>query len=360
MTRERLENLRKKMKEKDREIIRLLNERAQISVEIGKVKGESGIDVYDPAQEARGHGYLQELNQGPLPGKAVASIFREIISASRSLQRLTTVAFLGPEASFSHLAAQRHFGESSRFFPQTGIGRVFDEVEKEAIDWGVVPVENSLEGSVNVTLDRLITTPLKIRAEIYLRISQCLISSAENIAPIKKIHSHPHALAQCQVWLKTNLPNCTLAEADSTAAAAQMVRGKKDEAAIGSALAAHIYGLNILAEGIEDNASNMTRFLVIGRGKSEPTGNDKTSLIFATPDSPGSLHRALACFADRNVNLAKIESHPVKDRLWEYLFFVDMIGHVDDKRTTACLAELKDKTTLLKILGSYPKSEGRL
>lgn len=360
MTHERLEALRMKMKEKDREIIRFLNERAQISVDIGKVKGEDGIDVYDPAQEARVYGYLQELNRGPLPGKSITSIFREIISASRSLQKMTTVAFLGPEASFSHLAAQTHFGETSRFSPQTGIARVFDEVEKEAIDWGVVPVENSLEGSVNITLDRLIATPLKIRAEIYLRISQCLLTSAESIAQIKKIHSHPHALAQCQVWLKTNLPNCVLAEADSTAAAAQTVRGKKDEAAIGSALAAHIYGLNILAEGIEDNASNMTRFLVVGRGKSEPTGNDKTSLMFATSDSPGSLHRALASFASRNINLAKIESHPVKDRLWEYLFFVDMIGHVDDQQINACLAELKDKTTLLKILGSYPKAQGRL
>src|SRR4030042_2194518 len=231
MTRQRLENLRTKMKEKDREIIRLLNERAQISVEIGKVKGEDGIDVYDPAQEARVHGYLQELNLGPLPGKSVAAIFREIISASRSLQKLTTVAFLGPEASFSHLAAQIHFGESSRFYPQTGIARVFDEVEKGAIDWGVVPVENSLEGSVNITLDRLITTILRIRAEMYLRISQCLIASAKNMKDIKRIYSHPHALAQCQVWIKTNLPNCALGEAESTAAAAQMVRGKKDEAA---------------------------------------------------------------------------------------------------------------------------------
>lgn len=360
MTRERLKALRAKMKEKDREIIRLLNERAQISVEIGKVKGEDGIDVYDPAQEARVHGYLQELNEGPLHGKSVTAIFREIISASRSLQKMTTVAFLGPEASFSHQAARTHFGESSRFFPQTGIARVFDEVEKGAIDWGVVPVENSLEGSVNITLDRLIITSLQICAEIYLRISHCLISSAENISDIKKVYSHPHALAQCQVWLKTNLPNCELGDAQSTAAAAQMVRGKKDEAAIGGALAANIYGLNILAEGIEDNSSNMTRFLVIGRRKNEVTGNDKTSLLFATPDSPGALHRALASFASRNINLAKIESHPVKQRLWEYLFFVDMIGHGDDKHTGACLKELKDKTTLLKILGSYPKAEGRL
>ena len=181
----KLENLRESMKEKDWEIIRLLNERAQISVQIGKVKGEGGIDVYDPAQEAKVHGYLQELNSGHLPPEAVTSIFREIISASRELQKPMTIAFLGPEATFSHLAARLHFGDSSHYFPQTGISRVFDEVEKGSIDWGVVPVENSLEGSINTTLDRLITTPLKIRAEIYLRISQCLISSAKNIKDIK-------------------------------------------------------------------------------------------------------------------------------------------------------------------------------
>jgi chorismate mutase/prephenate dehydratase len=356
----KLEILRQKMKEKDKEIVRLLNERAQVSVEIGKVKGEGGMQVYDPSQEAKVHGYLQELNSGPLPQKALTTTFREIISASRDLQRPMTIAFLGPEATFSHLAARMHFGESSRFFPQTGISRVFDEVEKGSIDWGVVPVENSLEGSVNITLDRLITTQLKIRAEIYLRISQCLISSAKNMKDIKRIYSIPIVLAQCQVWLKTNMPNCILGETQSTAAAVQMVKGKKNEAAIGSSLAGKIYGLNLLAEGIEDNSSNMTRFLVIGAGQSDATGNDKTSLVFATPHSPGSLHSALASFARRKINLAKIESHPVKDKLWEYSFFVDMIGHVTDMHVKSCLQELKKKTTFLKILGSYPKSEGAL
>jgi chorismate mutase/prephenate dehydratase len=356
----KLEILRQKMKEKDKEIVRLLNERAQVSVQIGRVKGEGGMQVYDPSQEAKVHEYLQELNSGPLPQKALTTTFREIISASRALQRPMTIAFLGPEATFSHLAARMHFGESSRFFPQTGISRVFDEVEKGSIDWGVVPVENSLEGSVNVTLDRLITTQLKIRAEIYLRISQCLISSAKNMKDIKRIYSIPIVLAQCQVWLKTNMPNCILGETQSTAAAVQMVKGKKNEAAIGSSLAGKIYGLNLLAEGIEDNSSNTTRFLVIGSGESDATGNDKTSLIFATPHSPGSLHSALASFARRKINLAKIESHPVKDKLWEYSFFVDMIGHVTDRHVKSCLQELKKKTTFLKILGSYPKSEGAL
>ncbi|NTW78425.1 MAG: prephenate dehydratase [Syntrophaceae bacterium] len=356
----RLEQLRKSMKEKDREIIRLLNERSEISVNIGKVKGREGIDVYDPSQEARVYNYLHELNSGPLPQPAIRSIFREIISASRDLQKPTTVAFLGPETSFSHLAARLHFGNSSRFFPQPGIARVFDEVERGTVDWGVVPVENSLEGSVNITLDRLILTCLKIRAEIYLRINQCLISSAKDIKSIKKIYSHPQALAQCRFWIKANLPNCALHETESTAAAAQMVKGKKSQAAIGSTLAATANGLNILAEGIEDNTSNTTRFLVLGNGESDATGKDKTSLIFATPDLPGALHRALESFAERKINLAKIESHPVKERLWEYLFFVDLIGHINDKDIKSCLTELKEKTTFLKILGSYPGAEGGL
>ncbi len=360
MTTGKLEVLREKIKEKDKDLVRLLNERARISVQIGKVKGEGGIQVYDPSQEARVHNYLQELNSGPLSQKALTTIFREIISSSRELQKPMTIAFLGPEASFSHLAARLHFGESSRFFPQTGISRVFDEVEKGSIDWGLVPVENSLEGSVNVTLDRLITTSLKIRAEIYLRISQCLIASAKNMKDIKKIYSHPQALSQCQVWLRTNFPNCVLSEVESTAAAVQMVKGKKNEAAIGSSLAGKIYGVDLLAEGIEDNASNMTRFLVIGRKESKVTGDDKTSLIFATPHSPGSLHSALSSFARRKINLAKIESHPVKDKLWEYSFFVDMIGHITDDHVKSCLKELKKKTTFLKILGSYPRSEDAL
>ncbi len=357
-----LDVLREDMRSKDREIIRLLNERSRISVKIGKVKGQSGLEVYNPAQEARVMNYLHDLNGGPLSDRQVTSIYREVISASRDLQKPMNIAFLGPEASFSHQAARLHFGMSSRFWPQSGIARVFDEVEKGAVEWGVVPVENSLEGSVNVTLDRLVLTGLKIQAEMYLRISQCLISQAKSMKGVKNVYSHPQGLAQCQAWLRAHLPNAVLGEMESTAAAAQMVRGKKNAAAIGSALAASTYGLNMLAEGIEDNPSNTTRFLVIGnlKGDGEATGDDKTSIIFATPDFPGSLHHALASFAKRKINLAKIESHPVKGRMWEYLFFVDMIGHLHDKPVRDCLKELKDKTIFLKILGSYPRAKDGL
>ncbi len=352
-----LESLREEMRKKDRDIIRLLNERSEISVKIGRVKGQAGFSVYDPAQEARVFRSLHELNGGPLSDRHVTSIFREIISASRDLQKPMSIAYLGPEASFSHQASLLHFGASCQFLPQQGITRVFDEVEKGAVEWGVVPVENSLEGSVNVTLDRLVLTPLTVQAEVYLRISQCLISQAKNLKGIQKVYSHPQGLAQCQSWLRAHLPNAVTGEMESTAAAVQMVRGKKTAAAIGSALAASHYGLNLLARGIEDYSSNTTRFLVIGRGEASPTGDDKTSIIFATPDVPGSLHRALACFAKRKINLAKIESHPVKERLWEYFFFVDMIGHLRDRSVKSCLAELKDKTIYLKTLGAYPRAK---
>ncbi|MGB4220577.1 MAG: prephenate dehydratase domain-containing protein, partial [Smithellaceae bacterium] len=187
--------------------------------------------------------------------------------------------------------------------------------------------------------------------------SQCLMSPSKTIKGIKNVYSHPQGLAQCQAWLRANLPNVVTGEMESTAAAARLVRGKKASAAIGSAMAAEVYGLNILAHGIEDNPSNTTRFLVIGRGEGEPTGNDKTSIIFSTPDSPGALHRALASFSRRKINLAKIESHPAKDRKWEYLFFVDFAGHIRDRAIQACIRELKDKTIYLKILGSYPRAK---
>lgn len=355
-----LDKLREDIRKKDREIIRLLNERSQIAVKIGKAKKQAGLEVYDPAQESRVFDELRELNGGPLSERQMTAIYREIISASRDLQKPMNIAYLGPEASFSHQAALMHFGTSSRFLPQQGIARVFDEVEKGAVEWGVVPVENSLEGSVNVTLDRLLLTGLKIQAEIYLRISQCLISSAKGLKGIRNVYSHPQGLAQCQSWLRAHLPNAVPGEMESTTAAVQMVRGRKSSAAIGSALAAATYGLNLLAEGIEDNPSNTTRFLVMGRKEGTPTGHDKTSIIFATPDSPGALHRALASFARRKINLAKIESHPVKERLWEYLFFVDMIGHSADPAVKGCLKELKDKTAYLKLLGSYPRAKDGL
>jgi chorismate mutase/prephenate dehydratase len=357
MTLPSLEDLRDKLKQTDRKIVRLLDERARISVTIGKIKAEQGLDVYDASQEAKIFDYLKKVNGGALPDRYLKKIFREIISVSRALQKPVTVTYLGPEASFSHLAAQSHFGSSTRLIPQRSIYSVFDEVEKGNVQWGVVPVENSLEGSINVTLDRLLSTPLKIQAEIFLKISHCLLSLQNRMDDISSIYSHPQALAQCRGWLNFHFPRVSCIEVESTAAAARVAQKEDRSAAIGSRLAAATYGLNIIAEDIEDNPSNTTRFLVIGEAASGKTGRDKTSILFGTPHAPGALYNALRPFAERRINLMKIESHPVKERLWEYLFFVDFVGHIEDKKIKTCMKDLAKQATFLKILGSYPRSE---
>jgi chorismate mutase / prephenate dehydratase len=357
MTDASLKILRDQLKQTDREIVRFLNQRATLSKEIGKIKERRGLDVYDAAQESKIFEYLLKINDGVLPEQYLKSIFKEIISASRAMQKPLTVAFLGPEATFSHLAAQAYFGTSTCFMPQPTIFNVFDEVEKGKIQYGVVPVENSLEGSINLTLDQLISTPLTIRAELFLRIRHCLLSKADRLDEITRVYSIPQVLAQCQGWLRTHLPRCTLVEAESTAAAARIVQRESNGAAIGSSLAATTYDLNILSEGVEDHSSNTTRFLVIGSGQGKPTGKDKMSILFGTPHSPGALYRTLRPFARRQINMMKIESYPVKDRLWEYLFFVDFRGHMEDMEIIGCMEDLKKATTYLKVLGAYPEGE---
>lgn len=352
-----LETLRQKLRKKDREIAKLLNERAKLSLEVGKVKDFNGWEVYDPSQESKVYDHLREINKGPLSMSALKNIFVEIISSSRALQAPTSVTYLGPEASFSYLAAQSHFGKSAQYSPQTKISEVFDEVERGRVPWGVVPGENSVEGFVKATLDRLISAPLNIRAEIFLRISHSLISTCERMEEIKRVYSHPQALAQCQGWLSKNLPHCPVFGLDSTALAAKKVLEDREGAAIGSHLAAATFGLKIIAEGIEDNLSNTTRFFVIGKHKGMPTGRDKTSVLFGTPHVPGALHHALEPFAREHLNLTRIESYPMKDKMWEYLFFVDFAGHREEEKVKKCLADMQKVTTFLKVLGSYPRGD---
>ncbi|MBU3931291.1 MAG: prephenate dehydratase [Pseudomonadota bacterium] len=361
MNAETLENLRKEIERMDREIVRLLNERAAVSVEIGKIKHAGGREIYDPSREAMVYRHLEEFNDGILSEAALRGVFREILSASRFLQTPTTVAFLGPEASFTHQAALAHFGGGIAAVPTATIPEVFDEVERGKEQWGIVPVENSAEGSVKTTLDRLISTPLAIRAEVYLRVRHCLLSRCDDPDAIRKVYSHPQALAQCQGWLRTHLPGVSLVEVESTAGAARRVREDNRAAAVASVLAADTYGLNILTEGIEDNPANTTRFLVIGPRAGEKgggiTGRDKTSIIFGTPHVPGALHRSLAPFAKTGINLTRIESWPMRDRMWEYLFFADFTGHIAEEGTQKCLKELAHRTAFLKVLGSYPRGE---
>ncbi|MDO9559101.1 MAG: prephenate dehydratase [Syntrophales bacterium] len=368
MTDRSLGKLRAKVLVTDRQIVKLLSARADLSLLIGRIKVERGLEIYDPAQEAAVYDSLAAANQGAMPQGALTAIYREILSASRALQSPVTAACLGPEASFSHLAARSHFGASTTISLQKTIYQVFDAVERGKADWGVVPVENSLEGAVNLTLDRLVATSLKIRGEILLRIGYCLLSAEKSAVRIRKIYSHPQALAQCQSWLRTNLPEAELIETKSTAAAAALMPGTPDGAALGSRMAAEVYGLNILEENIEDHASNTTRFLIMGTGAGtrQRTGADKTSLIFGTSDAPGSLYQALRPFAERGINLLKIASYPARDRgrglspSWEYLFFADADGHEDDENIRACLKDLEASTSFMKILGAYPRGRAVL
>jgi chorismate mutase / prephenate dehydratase len=361
MNAEILESLREKIEQTDREIVRLLNERAAVSVEIGKTKRAAGREVYDPARESMIYRHLEEFNDGVLSEAALRGIFREILSASRFLQTPTTVAFYGPEASFTHQAALAHFGGGIVAVPTVTIPEVFEGVERGKEQWGIVPVENSAEGSVKTTLDRLISTPLAIRAEVYLRVRHSLLSKGDDPDAIRKVYSHPQALAQCQGWLRTHLPGVPLVEVESTAGAARRVREDVRAAAVASVLAADTYGLNVLAEGIEDTPANTTRFLIIGSHAGEKgggiTGRDKTSVVFGTPHVPGALQRALTPFAESEINLLKIESFPMRDRMWEYLFFADFAGHIAEEKTQECIKELRSRTASLKVLGSYPRAE---
>jgi chorismate mutase/prephenate dehydratase len=356
MNQKRVEKIREKMRKKDREIVRLLNERSALSVEVGRVKSQLGVEVYDPSQESRVFSSLTGMNEGPLPDAALRDIYREIFSSSRRLQSPLAVACLGPEASFSHLAALTQFGKSSSFLLERTIGEVFDVMEKEKASFGVVPFENSLEGSVKMTLDRMISTPLKIRAEVFLRISHCLMSHGPK-SRIERVYSHPQALAQCREWLARNLPEAEPVATDSTAGAVLRIRKDRRGAAIASLLASKTYGLPLLAEGIEDHPNNITRFLVLGKGESKPTGRDKTSILFGTPHVPGALHQTLGPFARAGINLLRIESYPIRDRVWEYLFFADLDGHLRDKKVGPCLKRMEEKTSFLKILGSYARGE---
>jgi chorismate mutase/prephenate dehydratase len=300
---------------------------------------------------------LAEASEGPLTETALGAIYREILSASRALQAPLAVACLGPEASFSHLASLTHFGHQAQIHPKKTIGEVFDEVERSHFPFGVVPVENSAEGSVRMTLDLLTVTPLKIRTEIFLRVTHCLVSAAEHTEQIDRVYSHPQALAQCQAWLAIHLPHAALLEADSTAGAVLRARDDKRAAAIGSRMAAQTYELPLLAEGIEDHPSNTTRFIVVGKGACSRTGRDKTSILFGTPHVPGALHAALGVFATANINLLSIVSYPARACTWEYLFFVDLAGHVQDEIVNRSLDEMKGRTAFLKVLGSYPRGE---
>ncbi len=353
---EKIRLLRQKIDSLDQEVLRLLNERAEVALEVGRAKSGSRIAPYDPQREEEILRRLESSSQGGFPRRAISRVFREVISACRSLEAELTVAYLGPPATYTHLACIEHFGSSVEPLPKESIQDVFEAVEREKANFGMVPIENSTEGVVNRTLDMFIDADVKICGEILIRISHDLLSMSGRAADVERIYSHPQALAQCRQWLRKNFPHVQMAESVSTAKAAQMAAEDPKAAAVASALAAELYGLKVIESRIEDYLNNYTRFLVLGLKAGERTGRDKTSLLFSIPDSPGALYEILKPFSEKSINLTKIESRPIKDKPWEYVFFLDFEGHTTDPHIQEATAELKKKVLFLKLLGSYPRS----
>ncbi len=352
----KIEDLRNKIDGIDIELLGLMNERARLAEKIGEIKKKKKLKIYDPHRESELVNKLLAENAGPLPGEDVRGIFREIISACLALQEPLRIAYFGPEATFTHLAAMEKFGGGAEYNPVKSIGDVFLEVEKGRSGFGVVPVENSIEGMVSHTLDMFADSELKICSEIMLPVSHHLLSRSP-LDEIKTVYSHPQAFAQCRAWLESNIPGCELRDAASTAAAARLAASEASAAAIASRAASELYSLPVAAADIEDASSNLTRFLVISRDEAPGTGNDKTSVMFSIKDRIGALYDMLKSFKKHDINLTKIESRPSKKKAWDYFFFVDMKGHAEDENVAAALAELEKECVFFKVLGSYPEAE---
>lgn len=351
-----IDQLRTNIDSIDDRIVELLNERARVVLEVGKLKSGRNMEFHVPGRERQIYERLLGSNQGPFPNDALRSIYREVISACLALESPMKVAFLGPKATFSHLATMQQFGLSAELVPLKSISAVFEEVEKGKALYGVVPVENSTEGVVSHTLDLFVDSGLQITAEILLEVHHDLLSRTGRMEDVKKVYSHAQPIAQCRQWIDDNLPGIPTVDVASTAVAAQIASEDYTAAAIASELAASLYDLKVVRSRIEDQVNNFTRFLVIARKGSERSGNDKTSVLFSVKDEPGILCRMLEPFAKRGINLSKIESRPFKSKAWEYIFFLDMFGHISDPEVAEALDELKGCCQFLKVLGSYPRS----
>ncbi len=351
-----IETLRARIDEIDDSILRLLNDRSRVVLEVGSLKSGSNLEFHVPGRERQIYERMLRNNRGPFPDDALKNIYREIISACLSLESPMKVAFLGPKATFSHLATKQQFGLSAELVPLKSIPAVFEEVEKGKAQYGVVPVENSTEGVVSHTLDMFVESNLKITGEIMLEVHHDLLSRTGRVEDIRKVYSHPQPIAQCRQWLEGNLPGIPLVDVASTAVAAQIASDDYTSAAIAGELAASLYDLKVVSSRIEDQVNNFTRFLVISRKSCERCGKDKTSVLFAVKDEPGILCRMLEPFAARGINLTKIESRPYKQKAWEYIFFIDFYGHVSDPDVSSAITELKECCQFLKVLGSFPRS----
>jgi len=355
-----IEELRGKIDAIDQKLLALLNERAQCAVEIGHLKHSTQSEIYVPDREKSIYDALRAQNTGPLSDSAIKSIYREIMSATKALERMPSVAFLGPKDTFSHMAALRIFGSMADYHPVASVPDVFTEVERKRVDYGVVPVETSMGGRVEDTsgdtLDQFLSSNVKIVNEVMVHITHSLLANCP-IDKIKRVYSKSQPFVQCRNWLLANVPHAEQVEVSSTAEAARIAAEEPGAAAVASAKAAETYKLGILATGIEDVPHNYTRFFVIGRGTTKPTGHDKTAVMFSLKDRPGALYHLLKPLADAGVNLTRIESRPSKKKAWEYVFFIDMLGHIEDDTVRQALDAIAHHCIDFKILGSFPHGE---
>jgi len=354
MTDNELKNLRDQIDDIDSKILSLINQRLEIGKKVGRIKKETGSRIIDRTRERDVIEKLSKMNQGPADRQLLKYFFNVIITATRDIQKPKTISFLGPEAGYSHIAALNHFRHSGTFVEQPSLHDIFREVEKNESHFGVVPVENSIEGAVAHTLDLFANFDLNICAEHYEPVSHDLLSITGEPNDVQKICSHPQALAQCKSWIKKKFSRAQVIETSSTSKAALLASEDKTMAAIASKQAAHIYALQTVESKIEDVSGNITRFLVIGKDKSEPSGKDKTSIMFAVSHVPGALFKALAPIDRAGLNMLKLESRPTRHENWSYYFFLDIEGHQQEPRVVETIKEIKKYSLLLKILGSYP------
>jgi chorismate mutase/prephenate dehydratase len=352
-----IEDVRNEIDRIDRELVDLINRRAECAIEVGKLKETKTDSIFAPEREVQVVSKVLSQNRGPLADKTISAIYREIISACRALEKPITVCYFGPAGSNTHIASIRRFGESTDFIPVETIPDVFNTVERREANYGVVPVENSTEGIVNHTLDMFLVSDLRIVAEIFTPISHNLLSAGTDISQIKRVYSIGQAIAQCRNWLRMHLPGVEILEVSSTAKAAKLCQGYPSSAAIASTLAAREYSLNIISEGIEDNPQNRTRFLVVGYSKPNPSGRDKTSIVFSVPHKSGALYKALSIFDTEGLNMTMIESRPTKQMPWEYVFYLDVQGHEKEDAVQNALAKLSEAALFVRVLGSYPEAE---
>jgi chorismate mutase/prephenate dehydratase len=350
----KLSSLRHKVDRLDDQLVRLLEQRSNVAREIGRLKKQDGKSVFAPAREAALFRRLEGKLRGGMDLESLRSIYREILSSARQIQGGARVAYLGPEASYCHQAARERFGATTELVPCPSIAEIFSAVDRGEVDAGVVPMENSGEGAVGATQEGLLTTGSWVCGEIYLPIRHALLARNAT-GPLRVLYSHPQALAQCRHWLATHLPGVKLVEVASTADGARRASREKGSAAIASPWAAKVYRLHIRHRDVQDRLGNSTRFLILGQDAVPATGKDKTSLFFTLPHRAGALHRALGVLAAKKLNLLKVESRPAPGKPWEYVFFVDVRGHLDQPDFRKALLRLQKETQDLQILGSYPE-----